>query len=154
MTRNITTAINGLLKTAAMLDSNSLYVEADILHGVLKRMANDDEFMFGGEKDRIFDDYDGVGYPENEPRPSFKELERIDLERELFELIMKKETSPEGLTQEEREHQLQIIHFLKGNSWDSYNPSPDSQRLKAILEDKSGYITEEIDNISYDNADY
>jgi hypothetical protein len=145
--RNVKAATNRLLKTASVLDQNELCGYADVLHNVLRRVAMD-ESMFNNYED----EFPGapVGY---EHEPTMEELERADLERELFEYIMKRENSPEGLTGEERERQLQIMHYLKGNSWDSYQGDPENEKLRAILDDNGpGYISEQIDDSSpYDD---
>lgn len=138
--RNVLAATNGILRTAQALDQSGLCAYADVLHGVLKRMAND-EFMFGEE-----DDF-GAPVEYDEPMPTMEELERADGERELFELIMKRERSPEGLTLEENEKKLQLMHWLKGNSWDSYQGDPDNAKLRAIMQDNGkGYMSEQIDD--------
>lgn len=144
--RNVLATTNRILKIANVLDQNGLCAYADVLHGVLKRMASD-EFMFGGpSEDYPSDNRAPVEYGD-EPMPTMEELERADFERELFDLIMQREHSPEGLTQEEHERKLQLMHYLKGNSWDSYQGDPENARLRAILEDNGrGYISEQIDD--------
>lgn len=144
--RNVLAATNRILKIANVLDQNGLCAYADVLHGVLKRMASD-EFMFGGpSEDYSSDNRASIEYGD-ESMPTMEELERADFERELFDLIMQREHSPEGLTQEEHERKLQLMHYLKGNSWDSYQGDPENARLRAILEDNGrGYISEQIDD--------
>lgn len=134
--RNVTATVKSILKLAHVLDNQGLNAYADVLHGVLKRKANDEFFMFG-EGDEAYPEDDGwIPPPDDEPRPSMEELERADFERELFDLMMKREYSRgEGLTQEELERMQQLMHYLKGNSWDSYTGDPDAQRLKKVLKD-------------------
>jgi len=141
--RNVLAATNRILTIANVLDQNGLCAYADVLHGVLKRMASD-EFMFGGpSEDYSSDNRASIEYGD-ESMPTMEELERADFERELFDLIMKRENSPEGLTQEEHERKLQLMHYLKGNSWDSYQGDPENARLRAIY--GHGYISEQIDD--------
>lgn len=140
--RNVKAATNRLLKTANVLDQNELCAYADVLRDVLRRVASD-EFMFNNSEE----EFPGAPVGYDEQTPTMEELERADLERELFEHIMKRENSPEGLTGEERERQLQIMHYLKGNSWDSYKGDPENEKLRSILDDNgSGYISEQIDD--------
>ena len=141
--RNIHAGVNRVLRFANKLDEAGLFVYSDILTNAIKRVAND-EFMFGGSPDYPDDpgwtppdeDYDNI---------SMEDLERADFERELFELVM---CDPETLSLEERERKLQLMHYLKGNSWDSYKEDPENMRLRKLLGEmpgQPGFMSEAID---------
>lgn len=108
-----------------------------------------DEFMFDDSYQDYFDNNRAPLEYSDEPMPTMEELERVDFERELFDLIMRREYSSEGLTQEEHERRLQLTHYLKGNSWDSYPEDSENASFRAILEDNGrGYMSEQIDDQS------
>jgi len=147
--RHVKAATNHLLKLANNLDRNGLMSDADVLHRVLRRMANDEMFNFGDGAGEEYPKDDTWQPPTEESQPTMKELERVDFERELFDLVMKKTRSPEGLSQEEHERMQQIMHYLKGNSWDGYRGDPENERLRSILQDPSpGFMSESIDSDS------
>lgn len=147
--RNVRAATQYLLKVADRLDQNELEAYADVLHDVLKRVAHDESYYsFGGYDGPDAGGEDWVPPNDvNEPMPSMEELERADFERELFDLVMRGANQAEGLSQEEVERKQQLMHYLKGNSWDSYQGDPENAKLRAILEEPhKGFMSEAIDS--------
>lgn len=143
--RDITAGVKAVLKTAATLDKHGFYAYADVLHSVLKRMANDEEFFAG--------DFDEGWRPpdDNAEEPSMEELERAGMESELFDLIMKREYSPEGLTMEDAERIRELMHYLKGGTWNSfkqenYGRTPEDERFKNLI---SNPMADEINDMAY-----
>lgn len=141
--RNIHAGVNRVLRFANKLDEAGLFVYSDILTKAIKRMAND-EFMFMGGSPEYPEDTDWAP-SEHDENVTMEELERADFERELFELVMR---DPESLSLEDRERKLQLMHYMKGNSWDSYQEDPENMKLRKLLGDEPGqpgFMSEAID---------
>ena len=110
-------------------------------------MSSEEYFVFNNDDINPKED---IWFPDIDEQPTMGELERYDYESQLFDLIMKKANSLEGLPQEENERMHQIMHFLKGNAWDDYKGEPENAKLRQILQDPfPGFISESIDDCGY-----
>jgi hypothetical protein len=142
--RNIYAGVNAVLKIADTFDKHGFYAYADVLHSMMRRMANEEAY---------YDD--GWQPPPDEEQLSWADLERYTWQEDLFELIMKREHSPEGLTMEEQTDMRLLMHLLQGGDYkdferQNYHRTPEDQKFIDLIRNEPP-IVQQIQDMSADN---
>jgi len=137
-------AINRFVRIAKECDDNGLYAFADLFTDLMKRVARD--YMDDDSYENFYQPDDSY-YPtpeeeaeaaqlfgrqiatEDRPEVDTRELEMSALRDEVAELVMKP-----NKTVAEIERLQQVLHYLRGGRWDDYQPNPENDRLRRILQ--------------------